>query len=87
MRLAQSTGKMLTAERSTSTKPNPKPKAPVGASAAVDVATVPVAEEDATSLTFTAPFWKQMDWGREQIILCFTDRQPPSSVFSSNGLQ
>src|SRR5437899_1554381 len=42
-----------------------KATAPVGALAAVDVATVRVAEGDATSLTFTAPVWKQMDRGRE----------------------
>ena len=29
------------------------------------VATVAVAEEDVTNLTYTAPVWKQMDRGRE----------------------
>jgi len=31
----------------------------------VVVATVAVAEEDVTNLTYTAPVWKQMDRGRE----------------------
>ena len=47
-----------------STKPNPNQKALVGG-AAVVVATVAVAEEDVTNLTYTAPVWKQMDRGRE----------------------
>src|SRR5713101_6847213 len=58
------TAKRSAAERLMSTKPNPNQKALVGG-AAVVVATVAVAEEDVTNLTYTAPVWKQMDRGRE----------------------